>query len=131
LEAGYVAGTTKKYKKVVHEFFSWCDDHGLEANDYYMYELDNYLSDFMHRATFILNTNRAEDNYVQMLYLEFNGMLLPRTKDKLQVSERILNRRGKAHPSVAYPPLTWDGFDGNDRTLSFCGGNCTRMHLTV
>lgn len=103
LEAGYTAKTKKDYINAVNEFLSWCDDHGLEADDYY--ELDDLLSDFMHH---VYIERKSKGRHLCANALNGICMLLPRARGQLVVASRILLRWGKAHPSVAYPPLTWE-----------------------
>ena len=104
LQSGYAKRTTVNYKNAVIEFLDWCDAYELDPISYD--ELDDYLCDFIHELYHESDGKHDKQKAVNAVY--GITVLLPRTKDHLVLSVRAVNRWGKTHPSVAYPPLTWD-----------------------
>lgn len=103
LETGLAKRTVSDYKKAVLQFLLWCESRNEEPEDYD--ELDDLLTDYIHEM-YVEKEGKGRQHCANAVF--GIQMLLPRSAGYLVVAQRCLKLWSKAHPSVSYPPLTWE-----------------------
>lgn len=94
-------GTRRKYLGAIKGFLDWAADLGEEPNNFT--ELDELGCDYIHH---LYDTDRGRSTAAALLFgLKF---YLPGAKRRLHQMTLALRGWERRHPSVSFPPLTWE-----------------------
>lgn len=101
LEYAYATSTLTKYKEAVNKFLKWVYDNSEDAKT--VPELDILLTDYLH---FLYESGGGKGQASCTIF----GVLMyyPSAKDHLPTARLALRGWNKRHPSLSYPPLTWE-----------------------
>ena len=101
VNAALKAATRSKYLGAIAEFLAWADTLGEEPAD--LTELDELGCDYLHH---LYDTNRGRSTAANLLFgLKF---YLPAARRRLHRMTLALRGWERLHPSVSFPPLTWE-----------------------
>ena len=94
-------GTRRKYLGAIKGFLDWAADLGEEPDNFT--ELDELGCDYIHH---LYDNNRGRSTAAALLFgLKF---YLPGAKRRLHQMTLALRGWERRHPSVSFPPLTWE-----------------------
>jgi hypothetical protein len=100
VQAAYAEGTMRKYVPAVSDFISWCDP---SFDPQTPEAFDNLLTDYIHFLyEFSGSRSKAQSTFYGILFF------LPQLNGHLHFSSLSLKGWQKLHPSISYPPLTWE-----------------------
>lgn len=101
VNAALKPATRRRYFGAIAEFLSWADGQGEEPAD--LTELDELGCDYIHH---LYDTNRGRSTAANLLFgLKF---YLPAARRRLHRMTLALRGWERLHPSVSFPPLTWE-----------------------
>jgi integrase len=105
VKAAFAPSTIKQYTSSLNLFLSWCRDQGEDPQT--VDQVDECFVDWLHD----LYEERGADGSGKSLATKaLCGLhvVLPQTKAQLPQTALALRGWNKKHPSVSYPPLTWE-----------------------
>ncbi|HEY9756879.1 MAG TPA: site-specific integrase [Oculatellaceae cyanobacterium] len=103
LEAALAPSTRGKYRNAVRLFVEWCDRNGEKFDT--VEELDDLVLDYLH---YLFLERDGKGLWLGRSTMYGLIMLMPAARGKLLVSATALRGWQRLHPSIRYPPLTWE-----------------------